>query len=598
MYRNIIKKHLSESTAPAIKLANKLKKDNDKINKDGVKAIAKDLKQYEEEPKADENQKEMAPNKYNYTEDNQKTYHDEMEIMNGQEMITYSIEPTERFTERAIEAIAGSSKMGNNPEWANVVAKGQGGDPEFGKNLVKKIKSSIKKRKDAEKDWFALGDDIEFDPKVNKNFKGKPHAFEGVEAKKTINEGVDSDYTHFLVSKSDNKIIDGFDYSDMEPDEVRHYLKLDIIDKGLNPKEYKLVSASYLERNGINPFDESNWKNQGEESPEDPMTGLDTDYERDSRSQQYGIDPYQDINESDKNKNKIKTQIKESMKRLKFKTEFNGVGNALKLIPESYKVDNKVFEMTDGNESYKIRWEGSVNEGKAVVLIASDKNLVNEDIQRMKNLFSYKSQDTLGNLKGNSRIDENKTFSDIWSKTKSLLEMEDIEGTDGETGDWDDAVTSQAADAKKHVQGSTSSDKGTQAPKSKTGNWDDVKKSAPEATKHVQGSASTDKGTKAPKSKTGQWDDAITSQSAEAKKHITSESVEEGAISFMDVAAPATAFASVVAPFIYTYLKGSKAKMAAAKAAKGAELSDDEIKAIKDELSSEMASGIERSTGA
>ena len=41
------------------------------------------------------------------------------------------------------------------------------------------------------------------------------------------------------------------------------------------------------------------------------------------------------------------------MKRLKFKQEFKGVGNALKLIPESYKVDNKVFEMTDGVHTLK-----------------------------------------------------------------------------------------------------------------------------------------------------------------------------------------------------------------------------------------------------
>jgi hypothetical protein len=84
------------------------------------------------------------------------------------------------------------------------------------------------------------------------------------------------------------------------------------------------------------------------------------------------------------------------MKRLKFKKEFNGVGNALKMIPESYRVDNKVFEMTDGVENYKIRWEGSLTEGKAVVLMASDKNLVNEDMQKMKHLMGYKSQENIG----------------------------------------------------------------------------------------------------------------------------------------------------------------------------------------------------------
>ena len=109
------------------------------------------------------------------------------------------------------------------------------------------------------------------------------------------------------------------------------------------------------------------------------------------------------------------------MKRLVFKKEFNGVENALKLIPESYKIDNKTFQMTDGNEKYEIRWEGDINEGRAIVLSASDKNLVNEDMQKMKHLMGFKSQETLGNLKGSERINEDESFNNIWNKTKSLL---------------------------------------------------------------------------------------------------------------------------------------------------------------------------------
>jgi hypothetical protein len=521
MYNDIIKKYLGEklvteaaknenSTSPAIKLAKQISKKNKTINKGAIKDIGSDLKAYENEPKPDKNQKEMATNKFNYEGKEEEDYHDQMEIMNGQEMIQYDRNPSKQFKDRAEEAIAGSTRMGNNPEWANVVAKGQGGDPEFGKNLVKQIKASQKKRVEQTPTSKMFGDDWE----ITDDNSHKKIAVEGVNKKKIINEEINQTYTHFLISKSDNKIIDGFDYSDMEPDEIRHYLKLDVIDKGLDPKEYKLVSLTYLEKNGINPFDESNWKNQGESLPEDPMTGLDTDHERASRETQYGIRPYNE------NINKKQKQIKESMKRLNFKREFNGVGNALKLIPESYKVDKKVFEMTDGNESYRIRWEGSLTEGQAIILIASDKKLVNEDITRMKELFGYKSEKTLGNLKGKERIDENKSFKNIWDKTKTLLEMEDIEGTDEETGDWDDAITTQAADAKKHIEGSASSEKGTKAPKPKTGNWDEIKKSAPEATKHVQGSASGEKGTKAPKPKNGNWDEAVNSQSPEAKKHI------------------------------------------------------------------------------
>ena len=132
-----------------------------------------------------------------------------------------------------------------------------------------------------------------------------------------------------------------------------------------------------------------------------------------------GVATDADTNDALLGKNKKVNESK--MKRLVFKKEFKGVENALKLIPESYKIDNKTFQMTDGNEKYEIRWEGDINEGRAIVLSASDKNLVNEDMQKMKHLMGFKSQETLGNLKGSERINENKSFNNIWNKTKDLL---------------------------------------------------------------------------------------------------------------------------------------------------------------------------------
>jgi len=128
-----------------------------------------------------------------------------------------------------------------------------------------------------------------------------------------------------------------------------------------------------------------------------------------------------------------KINKKSKMKRLVFKKEFKGVGNALNLIPETYKVNGKQFHMTDGNEKYEIRWEGSLTEGRAIVLKASDKNLMNEDMENMKRLMGYKSQDTLGTVKGADRIDENKKFNDIWGKTKNL--MTEMTGGYGFTGE-------------------------------------------------------------------------------------------------------------------------------------------------------------------
>jgi hypothetical protein len=109
------------------------------------------------------------------------------------------------------------------------------------------------------------------------------------------------------------------------------------------------------------------------------------------------------------------------MKRATFKKPFNGMDNALKLIPESYKVDGNEFELTDGVETYRVRWD--INE--ATVLRAENKNLISEDMQKIKHLMGFKSQDTLGNLKGEQRIVENKSFGDVWDKTKKLLNEAD-----------------------------------------------------------------------------------------------------------------------------------------------------------------------------
>jgi len=275
MDKNIIRQRLaktfvSEEVVPGISVTNAAKKKSAEENKAGLKDIEKKVGEFEKAVKEDPNAKQMAPNKFNYDSESEKTYHDQMEIMNGQEMIKYSSDPDKRFKERALEAIEGSSNMGNNPEWANVYPKQQGfAGPEFGKNLVKNIKASTKKRNEADKGLYSFGDDIENETRPN-----------------------------------------------------------------LTNTRFSALSE---------------------------------------------------------NKDNNKTKIKESMKRLKFKNPFNGVGNALKLIPEGYRVDNKVFEMTDGNEAYKIRWEGNLSEGKAVVLTAADKSLVNEDITRMKKLFGYKS---------------------------------------------------------------------------------------------------------------------------------------------------------------------------------------------------------------
>lgn len=313
MDKKNIKKHLtstflSEDKKPiGLSSTEKIQADSKKFNTANQKEVAKEMEGYEKSL-----EKETEPVKYENS-DSDKEYHEEMETMNGLEMNRFQNEPNDTFKERAEEAISGSVRMGNSPDYANVVTADQAGftGPDFGKNLVKKIKSSTSKRDKASE-----------------------------------------------LSNKNKTSVNGTDFKD----------------SGMNNKSPKSTAIA---------------------------------------------------------ENKINKKSK--MKRLIFKKEFKGVGNALNLIPETYKVNGKQFHMTDGNEKYEIRWEGSLTEGRAIVLKASDKNLMNEDMENMKRLMGYKSQDTLGTVKGSARLDENKKFNDIWGKTKNL--MTEMTGGYGFTGE-------------------------------------------------------------------------------------------------------------------------------------------------------------------
>jgi len=104
------------------------------------------------------------------------------------------------------------------------------------------------------------------------------------------------------------------------------------------------------------------------------------------------------------------------MKRVKFKKEFANLNEALTKVPAQLREDKNTFEMTDGNKTYQMRWEGTLEEGKAVALQAEDKTLMNEDVQKMKHLWGYKSETTLGNVTAEKRVDENSTFKTLMGK--------------------------------------------------------------------------------------------------------------------------------------------------------------------------------------
>ena len=678
MDKNVIKKHLterflSEEKTPGINVTDNIKKLSKKINDDGVKAIEKDVVSYDKKLKStDPNMGNMAKNKYNYTDDAEKTYHDELEIMNGMEMLEYASEVGEEFQSRSEEGLVGSSRMGNKggKDMGNAEEAWGASSDDFGKNLVKRVKDSSKKRAEAEIQTYGMGDvQIPTGNKVQVATTamgaGKPKGDTTKKMKSaspTVKETYVNEISTGLAAKAYSAANQKLG-TDLDPFERnKRVSQADKFDRYLNPelkKQMKEIGGSIINKfnNGVQiAFDPyglnvfitpdgmeitkgevdklptnisirigklvkkiqadmkipqkspnaleqrtmteaeapeisdknkqvlTNWIEKfgakeaaeklinalsstgmvsdlpdsmeygealnkiegllskgnfdmahksaksiatklekkamkdmfGEEvEPKDMSQNDGEDYEKIGREVEYGINPHSEMNEPNENNDNVK--IKESMKRLKFKKEFNGVGNALKMIPEGYKVDDKEFEMTDGNETYRIRWEGNLSEGKAVVLTGSDKNMIKEDMQKMKHLMGYKSQETLGLVKGNSRINENSIFSDIYNKSKVLLEGEDIESVKAKTGKLED-IKKKAPEATKHVQGKVSKDK--MIATAKEGEMDDAVSHAPEAKEHVEGSVSTEKGTKAPAAKKGEWE-GIKKKAPEATKHVT-----------------------------------------------------------------------------
>jgi hypothetical protein len=74
--------------------------------------------------------------------------------------------------------------------------------------------------------------------------------------------------------------------------------------------------------------------------------------------------------------------------------------------------------MTDGNENYRFRWEGSLTEGKAITISATDKTLVKEDMANMKHLMGFKSD--LGTLTGKERLSEDAIFKKMYATAKNI----------------------------------------------------------------------------------------------------------------------------------------------------------------------------------
>jgi hypothetical protein len=133
-----------------------------------------------------------------------------------------------------------------------------------------------------------------------------------------------------------------------------------------------------------------------------------------------------------------KMKSESTIKRLTYKTEFINESIVFNLIPEDFKKNDLVFEMTDGNKLMKIRWEGNKN-GRPVVLVSKDSKKISNELDRMHQLFEYNPRNTFG--KSNILI-EDEELKRIIGESKNIDEENNVEsGINGVTDSTDSTST-------------------------------------------------------------------------------------------------------------------------------------------------------------
>lgn len=110
--------------------------------------------------------------------------------------------------------------------------------------------------------------------------------------------------------------------------------------------------------------------------------------------------------------------------------------NLTNKLPERVKVNETEFAVTDGENFYKLIWEGDTN-GEAVIIREKNVHLVNESIDKMKSLWDYKSSNTTSTKK---TIKENtdESFYKMMNKVRGLVKENEGEHSQEEMNDvWD-----------------------------------------------------------------------------------------------------------------------------------------------------------------
>ena len=108
------------------------------------------------------------------------------------------------------------------------------------------------------------------------------------------------------------------------------------------------------------------------------------------------------------------------LKNIRFRhTEFLSEGHMLTKVPDEFKKDGNKFLMSDSEgNSYLVEWRSSE---APIVEKRINKKLVNEELNRIKNLYNYQSKEYFKTTTSMSRVQENRELSDMIGKARKLM---------------------------------------------------------------------------------------------------------------------------------------------------------------------------------
>jgi hypothetical protein len=117
-----------------------------------------------------------------------------------------------------------------------------------------------------------------------------------------------------------------------------------------------------------------------------------------------------------------------TIKKLTFKSQFRDDKDMLKKIPSKYKQNDLVFEMYDGDSNYRVRWEGTENNGIGVIIEHKSASKEMKNMKMFESLNKFESLDFQPerNIQS-STLNENQIFKQMLNQSRRLINEADDE---------------------------------------------------------------------------------------------------------------------------------------------------------------------------